>query len=177
MVTNTTKIRRAGERLARLPMFFATLALFLMMWLTFFDVLLRSAFSNPIEASTELTRILMAAIVFSSLPVVSTKGDHIVVDLLDSLFSPSAARIRDGLIYLIFGGLLFWPASRVLVLAERAREFGNATEYLHLPQFYVSYFIFFSIVATAIGMLVHGVLLFLNLTQNPRNTSAKDNPC
>ncbi len=177
MLPNSPKFRRASDRLARLPMVFAAVALFVMMWLTFLDVILRSAFNNPIEASTELTRILMAAIVFSSLPVVSARGDHIVVDLLDGLFSPTAARIRDGLIYLIFGGLLFWPASRVLVLAERSREFGNATEYLHLPQFYVSYFIFVSIVATAIAMLLHGILLLLNVGQNSGDVSSKDNIC
>ena len=42
-----------------------------MMIMTFFDVVLRSTVNTPIEAATELTRILMAIVVFSALPVVS----------------------------------------------------------------------------------------------------------
>lgn len=177
MLPIPTKFWRAMNILARLPMVFAAVALFFMMGLTFFDVVLRSAFNNPIQASTELTRILMAAIVFSSLPMVSAKGDHIVVDLLDSFFSPTAAIIRDGIIYVVFGGLLFFPANRVMVLAERAREFGNATEYLNLPQFFVAYFIFGSIVVTALAMLLHGILLLFNIGPNTKGPSTENYPC
>lgn len=177
MLPNIKKFRRATNKLARLPMLFAGLALFIMMWMTFFDVILRSAFNNPIEQTTELTRILMAAIVFSCLPVISARGDHIVVDLLDSFFSSTAGRIRDGFIYMIFGGLLFLPAGRILVLAERSREFGNTTEYIHLPQFLISYFILVSVVVTAISMLLHGLFLLLNVAQNSDEDSLKDNSC
>ena len=45
-----------------------------MMIMTFFDVVLRSTINTPIEAATELTRILMAVVVFSALPVVSGRG-------------------------------------------------------------------------------------------------------
>ena len=177
MLLTPSNLRRAIAHTARLPMVFAAIALFIMMGLTFFDVILRSAFNNPIQASTELTRILMAAVVFSTFPAVSTKGEHIVVDLLDGLFSPTAARIRDGLIHLTFGGLLFFPASRIMVLAERSREFGNATEYLNLPQFFVAYFIFGSIVITAFAMLIQGILITFNIGQSTETTSSENTTC
>ena len=44
----------------------ASLALFFLMAMTFADVVLRSVFNDPIESATELTRLLMAIIVFSS---------------------------------------------------------------------------------------------------------------
>ena len=61
----------------------AAASLFFLMAMTFFDVLLRSALNDPIEAAPELTRMSVAIIVFASLPVLSARGGHISVDLLD----------------------------------------------------------------------------------------------
>lgn len=141
------------------PVALSAAALFAMMLLTFFDVILRSAFDSPIEAATELTRILMAVLVFSALPVVSGRAGHIAVDLTDPLFPPVLARVRDAVISLACGAMLWWPAERVVVLAERARDYGDVTEYLGIPQVYIAWFIAISTYATAVVLLARGVLL------------------
>ena len=143
------------------PVALAVTALFAMMVMTFADVVLRSAFDAPIEAATELTRILMAVVVFSVLPVVSGRGGHIAVDLLDRAFSATAARWRDALLSLICGGMLWWPAERVVVLAERARSYGDVTEYLHIPQFYIGWFIAVFTYITAAVLVLRGLALIL----------------
>lgn len=124
-----------------LPTWLAAVTLFVLMAMTFADVVLRSTLNAPIEAATELTRIFMAIIVFSSLPMVTWKGGHIVVDLMDPLFSRTLARIRDVLIDLGSGVLLLWPAKRVFDLAERARGYGDVTEYIGFPQYVIGWFI------------------------------------
>ena len=117
---------RLLNRLTELPMLLAAVTLFILMVLTFADVIMRSTFSAPIEAATELTRIAMAVIVFASLPVVSGRAEHIVVDLLDPLFLRAGIkRFLDGLIMLICGVLLVWPAMRSFDLANRARSYGD----------------------------------------------------
>ena len=137
----------------------ACITLFALMLMTFIDVVMRSAFNAPIEAATELTRMFMAIIVFSVLPVLSVRGEHIVVDLLDSWFKhPLAIRVRDGLMALICGGLLILPAQRVWVLAERARSYGDTTEYLQIPQAYIGWFIAAMTFVTAIGLIIHGAV-------------------
>ncbi len=126
--------------------------------MTFADVVLRSAFNAPIEAATELTRLFMAIIVFSVLPVLSSRGGHIVVDLLDSVVShPVIIRIRDNLMYVICGALLILPAERVSVLAERARSYGDRTEYLNIPQFYIAWFIAVMTFITAVVLILRGL--------------------
>ena len=150
--------KRPTYWLGRLPSLLAAASLFALMAMTFMDVLLRSIFNNPIEAATELTRLLMAIIVFSSLPIISWKGGHIVVDLLDSWFTGKAARIRDVLVDILSGACLLWPALRVWQLAGRAREYGDMTEYLHIPQFYIAYFIAAATFATAVVLIVRGLL-------------------
>ena len=156
-----TYLLQFARRAARAPTLLAVAALFAMMLLTFFDVVLRSTINTPIEAATELTRLLMAIVVFSALPVVSGRAGHISVDVLDWAFSRAAARWRDVVINLFTGAMLWWPAERVTVLAERARSYGDVTEYLGIPQFYIGWFIAVLTFVTAIVLILRGVLLAL----------------
>ena len=128
-----------------------------MMALTFADVVFRSIFNTPIEAATELIRIAMAVIVFAALPVISWRSEHISVDLLDRFFSPRMHRIRNGLIAIICGLMLLWPAQRVSVLAERAASYGDVTEYLAIPQTYIAWMIAISAFITALVFIARGL--------------------
>ncbi|MCY4462565.1 MAG: TRAP transporter small permease subunit [Albidovulum sp.] len=151
-----------SRRLSRLPILLASASLFALMVMTFADVVLRSAFNSPIEAATELTRILMAVMVFSVLPVLSVAKDHIEVDLAEPLFSSELSkRIRTGLIFLACGGMLILPAGKVISLAERARSYGDLTEYLNIPQFYVAWFIAIMAHLTAAVLILRGCLVLL----------------
>lgn len=153
----TGTLEKAGRWLAFLPSALAATALFALMVMTFFDVILRSTINDPIESATEMTRLFMAITVFSSLPVISWRGEHIVVDLFDPLFSAGLARVRDAVINLACGIILFWPALRVWQLAGRAKEYGDVTEYLNIPQFYIAYFIAVSTFLTAVVLLARGL--------------------
>ena len=150
---------RIARGAARAPVLLAVTALFTMMVMTFFDVVLRSTINTPIEAATELTRILMAIVVFSALPVVSGRAGHISVDVLDWVFTRVAARWRDVAINVLSGVLLWWPAERVTVLAERARSYGDVTEYLGIPQFYIGWFIAVFTFITALVLILRGLVL------------------
>lgn len=153
-------IARVLHHLTELPMLMAAATLFVLMVLTFADVILRSVFSAPIEAATELTRIAIAVVVFSALPIVSGRADHIVVDLLDPLFRRAGVkRVLDGLITLICGVLLVWPAMRSFDLAERAKSYGDLTEYLSIPVFYLTWFIAFMTLLTAMTMALRGLVV------------------
>lgn len=154
---NNNKWEKAGHWLAFLPSVVAATSLFALMVMTFFDVILRSVFNDPVESATEMTRLFMAITVFSALPVISWRGEHIVVDLLDPLFSNRVGRIRDAVINVFCGVVLFWPAVRVWQLAGRAREYGDVTEYLNIPQFYIAYFIAMATFVTALVLLARGV--------------------
>jgi TRAP-type C4-dicarboxylate transport system permease small subunit len=129
--------------------------------MTFCDVVLRSMFNSPIEAATELTRISMAVIVFASLPIVSARGGHIAVDLLDFLFRGWGARLRNGIVDIVSGALLIWPARQSFVLAERARDYGDLTEYLGIPQFYIAYFIAIAASVTVVVLVLRGLIELL----------------
>lgn len=150
---------RFARYAAMAPLMLAVTALFLMMAMTFVDVVMRSALNTPIQAATELTRIMMAIVVFSALPMVSGRAEHITVDLLDPIFPAWLARWRDTIVSLVCGAMLWWPAERVVVLAERARDYGDLTEYLGIPQFYIAWFVAVFTYLTAAALIGRGVLL------------------
>jgi TRAP-type C4-dicarboxylate transport system permease small subunit len=142
-----------------IPVILASAGLFGLMVLTFADVVMRSAFNAPIEAATELIRIAMAIIVFSALPMLGWRDEHISVDLLDGVFNRlRVARIRDGVIQIACGVILYFPAARIVDLAERARSFGDLTEYLAIPTFYVAWFIAIMTFAASAVMVLRGLV-------------------
>lgn len=146
--------------IVRLPDLMASLALFCLMALTFADVVLRSTINMPIEAATELVRILMALVVFLSLPSTSWKGEQIAVDLTDGLFKRAGLEaLRDGLISLVCGVALIWPALKIVSIGTRSREYGDQTEYLHIPVYIVTWVIALFVFITVAVLIVRGVLL------------------
>lgn len=162
---------RLLKAFAQLPIFVASAALFALMCLTFADVLMRSIFNAPIEAATELIRIGIALIVFAALPVLSARNAHIAVDLMDGPFQMAGlARWRDAFVAFACAAMLWYPAGRIVDLAERARNYGDVTEYLEIPTFYVAYFIAVMTYVTAAALLGRGLLhLFAPQMLEPDN--------
>ncbi len=154
-----TSLIRLARHASFAPVLVACLALFILMVMTFCDVILRSVLNAPIEAATELTRILMAVLVFSVLPIISVNNGQIAVDLTDGIFHRLRLdRIRDGLIHLVSGIMLYWPMSSVWVLAERSRSYGDVTEYLAIPTYIVGWFIAVSVGVSAVALIVTGLM-------------------
>lgn len=156
------RIRRIASLAEFVPLFIASSALFILMLMTFADVMLRSTINAPIEAATEFTRILVALTVFAALPVVSGRGEHIAVDLLDPLLGKLATRLRDGLLPIFCGAMLYWPMQRIFLLGNRARDYGDVTEYLHIPQYLIAFGIGLSVAVTALVLICRGVLVLFD---------------
>jgi len=135
----------------------ACTALFVLMLLTFADVSMRSLLNASIQSATELTRILMALMVFAALPSLMGRGASIAIDLLDPLMRRlGLVHLQRGLIDVFCGMLLFWPARRLWVLVERARDHNEVTEFLQVPQFWVLGFITATVVLTALVTVARG---------------------
>ena len=75
----------------------SAVVLFAMMTITAVDVAGRYLFNRPIAGGFELTEILLAALIYCGLPLVSARREHIVIDTFDPLFSQAPeARPRHG---------------------------------------------------------------------------------
>jgi TRAP-type C4-dicarboxylate transport system permease small subunit len=132
----------------------AAAGLFAMMMVTVVDVIGRYLFRAPLVASFELTEYLMGVLVFLALPLVSGRGDHIRIGLIDGLMGAAGRRRLDVAAGLVAGavcGLVAWP---VLGLAGRMAGYGDSTQTLRIPLAPLAYFI-------AASLVLSGALLVL----------------
>ena len=66
----------------------AAFVMFMMMSLTFIDVLGRYLLRSPIPGAFELIQFMMPFLIFTVLPVISKEDGHITVTVLDSFVPP-----------------------------------------------------------------------------------------
>lgn len=119
----------------------ASLILFLLMMLAFVDVVGRELFNAPIPGGFEITQLMMAALIFTALPIVSLRDEHVVIDLLDSVMPAGVSRWRGPVVNLIATvamGALSWEC---WVLAAQLHGDNEITEYLEAPVWPIIYLI------------------------------------
>ncbi len=109
------------------------------MMVTVIDVTGRYLFDSPLPGGFELTQVLLAELIFVSLPLVSARGGHITITLTDRWFSQSAAKIRDCLINLLCALAMAGMAWRLWILAERLSGYGDVFEFIGLPKSVIAY--------------------------------------
>ena len=127
---------RARGWLGRLRFLLGTLAgvaLFAMMTLTFFDVIGRKLLNHSIVGSVELTELMMLALIFAAMPVVSLAGGHVIFDLLDSVLPERVKHWQGVVSNLICTVLLAASGWFVLNRAMRTQEMGDITAQLAIP--------------------------------------------
>lgn len=127
------------------------------MLITCVDVFGRYLFNNPLTGSTELTEIAVGIVVFSVLPVISWRNDHVVVDILDHLFPAKAHFVRTIAINILISIALVYLGQRILVLGQRSISYEEVSEYLAIPTGWMMYFIAVMCWITAIMVVTLGI--------------------
>ncbi|WP_236037297.1 TRAP transporter small permease [Marinomonas vulgaris] len=144
-----------------LAFFFELIAastLFALMVLTCFDVVGRYFFSQPILGTTELTEIGLAIVIFSVMPVVTWRGAHIVVDLIDIFVKHSVLRLLSLLSSAVIASSLYFVSFRIWDLGARMIRRNITTDFLYLEVgFFVQYIAILSWI-TGISALLYFVL-------------------
>lgn len=141
----------------------AAVTLFFLMALTCADVFGRYFLDNSVDGATELTEIGIAILVFAEMPVITWRGGHVVVDVLDRMMGSTLLKVLGLLSAFLMSTSLYFLAHRIYELAERAISRGIVTEYLEIETgLFVQYIAIMSWV-TAATMITYGVyrLLFL----------------
>lgn len=135
----------------------AALALFAIMTLTFFDVGGRKLLSESIPGSLELTELLMVVVIFTSLPLVSQRGEHVVFDSLDTHLGVRWLRAQAVLVHILCAllmlalGVVMWQSGNQFALA------GETTAQLKIPK---APFVYGMAVLCSLTGLVHLAQIF-----------------
>ena len=136
----------------------SAVVLFAMMMITAVDVAGRYLFNKPIAGGFELTEILLAALIYCGLPLVSARRDHIVIDTFDPLFSRRLKRGLDMIAEVVCAVALAGVGYLIFVRAGRVAEYGDTTSVLKLPLAPVVYLMG---VMITIAALIHLLLIFV----------------
>ena len=136
-------------------------ALFFLMLLTCTDVMGRYLFNNAIDGAVEMTQIGLAILVFAQMPLITWRGNHVVVDLLDNLLGNRIVRILSFISVLIISASFYYLGTRIFYLANRSIRRGELTEYLGIPAGYITQYIAIMSWVTAACMLTFGSYLVL----------------
>jgi TRAP-type C4-dicarboxylate transport system permease small subunit len=134
--------------------YFAALVLFCLMVLTCVDVIGRYFFGMPVRGGFEMTEMLLAALIFAGLPLVTLRDDHITVDLLDPVVPDWLFRIQHVVACLIGFTATAYLGYRLWLRAVGMDSAGETTAQLKFKLAYLTYGMSILMLLTALAMLV-----------------------
>ena len=104
-----------------------------LMGVTVWDVVGRYLFDAPLLGASEMTELLLAAIVFVGLPAVCLDDGHVSVDLATARLTDRADALRLLAARLVVAALLGLVAWRLVVHGTRLASYGERSIFLHIP--------------------------------------------
>lgn len=131
----------------------AAVMLFSLMLLTCIDVAGRY-FGHPIFGAFELTEVLLAALIFAGLPLVTLRNDHVTVDLFDAVTPDWLLRIQHvgacaiGFVCIAFVSWRLWLRAVHLAAA------GETTGQIKIPLAWLAYSMSVLTALTAVSLIV-----------------------
>ncbi|GAA0789037.1 TRAP transporter small permease [Marinobacterium sediminicola] len=134
----------------------AALVMFLMMALTLVDVMGRYLFSAPVTGAFEVTELMLAAVIFLGLPLITAEGGHIAVDILDSALSDRVRAVQYwlvGLINVLAFGIFSWM---LWEHAFKVLRYEDTTAVLQIPYAWLAFLM-------AVTASVSTLILFIKL--------------
>jgi len=114
---------------------------------TCIDVVARYWFNAPLAGAYELTEIFLASLVFLALPVTTSRGEHVEVDLMDMVAGGRLTRAVQPLVGLLVALVLAVFSWRLVLHGQRLAEDGAVSDSLSLPLAPVAF-----LAATACGL-------------------------
>ncbi len=145
----------------------AAAVLFAMMLLTCADVAGRYLVNHPILGGFELTEMMLAALIFTALPLVTLRSEHVTIDLFDSETPGWLLRIQHVVacaIGVLFTGYLAW---RLWVRADNMLASGQTTAQLRFTLAWLTYGMATMMALTSVALAVVGL-------RPPRQHNAED---
>jgi TRAP-type C4-dicarboxylate transport system permease small subunit len=132
----------------------AAAELFCLMALTCVDVVGRYFFSSPVRGGFEVTEMLLAGLIFSALPLVTLRGDHVTVDLLEAITPERVLRIQHGVACIVSFVATGYLATRLWARAVTMDVAGETTAQLKFKLAYLTYAMAILMGLTALALLV-----------------------
>ena len=149
---------RLRDYFGRALVLFASVVLFVIMWLTVIDVFFRDAFNISITGLFEVTEVLMGILVFAGVPIITAKDGHVSVTIFDSIVGPKLRTFQKVIINLICVAVLATFAWQLWDVANGLAGYNDVTLFARIPLAPVCYFM---AIMTALSVPIQFGMMFL----------------
>ncbi len=130
----------------------ASILLFLMMVLTFADVVARYLLNRPIRGGFEITELTLLVLIFAGLPLVSHADEHVTMDFIDRILPPRARQAWIRVMHAVCAAIMFFLTWQVWIKATRIASYSDTTDVLRIT---IGPFVYFMAIMIALTGLVH----------------------
>ena len=132
--------------------FCAAVILFVLMLITFADVVARYLFNFPIRGAFEITELMLLVLIFAGLPLVSHADEHVTMDFIDHMLPEPVLRALERTVHALCSAVLFFLAWLIWLKAGKIAAYGDTTEVLRVL---VAPFVYFMTAMIALTGVVH----------------------
>ena len=131
------------------------LSVFLIMAVTFFDVMGRYFLGKPLPAAYEMTEFLMAVAVFGALPLVTARREHVTITLLERAIWRGRNALQSAFVSLFSAIVMAVLARQIWLRAVGFSEYGDHSLFLKVPIAPFAYFMAAMAAAATLVLLAH----------------------
>ena len=154
----SNQLARFRDYSGRALVVFASIVLFVIMWLTVVDVILR--YNNiSITGLFEVIEVLMGILVFAGVPIITAKDGHVAVTILDTFVGRRLRLVQKTSVNLICVTVLSTFAWLLWVKADGLAGYNDVTLFARIPLAPVCYFMS---VMTFISIPIQFAMVFLS---------------
>lgn len=126
-------VRAVLPRILSVLEVFSAILLFVMMALTFVDVIGRYVFTAPVFGAAEMIQFLLAMTIFGGLSLINAHDSHITVELFEPWLLKRFPRIQPIIVQTFSVMVMSVIAWQLTVFAIEAHEIGSFTVVLEWP--------------------------------------------
>ena len=130
----------------------ASVILYLMMLLTFVDVVARYLFNFPLRGGFEITELMLLVLIFAGLPLVSHADEHVTMDFIDRLLPEAGRLLLVRAAHAVCAAVMFFLTWQVWIKARTIAGYGDTTDVLKIT---VGPFVYFMAAMILLTGLVH----------------------
>ena len=136
----------------------ASAILFLMMLLTFVDVVARYLFNFPLRGGFEITELMLLVLIFAGLPLVSHSDEHVTMDFIDRVLPEGGRRFVVRAVHALCAAVMFFLTWQVWIKAGKIAGYGDTTDVLKIT---VGPFVYFMAAMILLTAIVHVYKMFV----------------
>jgi TRAP-type C4-dicarboxylate transport system permease small subunit len=149
--------------------FAASAILFVLMMITFVDVVARYLFNFPLRGAFEITELMLLVLIFAGLPLVSHADEHVTMDFIDHMLPQPLLRALERLVHALCASVFLFLAWLVWLKAGKIAAYGDTTDVLRIL---VAPFVYFMTAMIALTGVVHLFkVAYLPARRGPQGTT------